>query len=82
MRIAEADNTAQYWPNLGSQQSTIVIGPVSPVAPVKYWAKDGGLYRMFEFTDLQTKLGPASGLYQADCHFYYGIQFRNLGLKL
>ena len=25
MRIAEADNTAQYWPNFDSQQSTIVI---------------------------------------------------------
>ena len=31
VRIAEADNTAEYWPNLGSQQSTTVIGPVPPV---------------------------------------------------
>ena len=35
VRIAEADNTAQYWPNLGSQESAIVIGPVSPIASVK-----------------------------------------------
>ena len=26
MRIAEGDNTAQYWPNLGSQESAIFIG--------------------------------------------------------
>ena len=56
VRIAEGDNTAQYWPNLGSQD-------------------DGGLFRLFKFTDLQPKLGPVSALYQADCHFYYGIQF-------
>ena len=37
MRIAEAGNTTQYWPNLGSQQSAIVIGPVSPFASVKCW---------------------------------------------
>ena len=30
--IVEADNTAQYWPKLGSQLSAIVIGPVSPFA--------------------------------------------------
>ena len=35
-----------------------------------------GLFRLFKFTDLQPKLGPVSALYQADCHFYYGIQFR------
>ena len=29
VRIAEADNTAQYWPNIGSQESAIVIEPVS-----------------------------------------------------
>ena len=29
VRIAEGDNTAQYWPNPGSQESAIVIGPVS-----------------------------------------------------
>ena len=43
VRITEADNTAQYWPNLGSQQSAIVIGPVSPFASVKCWADEGGL---------------------------------------
>ena len=31
-RIAKANNTAQYWPNLGSQESAIVIRPVSPFA--------------------------------------------------
>ena len=41
VRITEADNTAQYWPNLGSQQLAIVIGPVSPFASVKCWADDG-----------------------------------------
>ena len=76
MQIAEADNTAQYWPNLGSQQLAIVIGLVSPFASVKCWTDDGGLCRMFKFTDLETKLGPVSALYQADCHFYYGIQYR------
>ena len=75
VRIAESDNTAQYWPNLGSQESAIVIGPVSPFASVKYWAVDGGLFWLFKFTDLQPKLGPVSVLYQADCYFYYGIQF-------
>ena len=35
VRISKADNTAQYWPNLGSKQSAIVIGPVSPFASVK-----------------------------------------------
>ena len=73
--IAEGDNTAQYWPNLGSQDSAIVIGPVSLFASVKCWADDGGLFRLFKFTDLQPELGPVSALYQADCHFYYGIQF-------
>ena len=75
VRIAEGDNTAQYWPNLGSQESAIVIGPVSLFASVKCWADDGGLFRLFKFTDLQPKLGPVSALYQADYHFYYGIQF-------
>ena len=26
VRIAVANNTAQYWSNLGSQQSTLLIG--------------------------------------------------------
>ena len=69
MRIAEGDNTAQYWPNLGSQESAIVIGPVSLFASVKYWADDGGLFRLFKFTDLQPKRGPVSALYQADSNF-------------
>ena len=76
LRIAEADNMLQYWPNLGIQQLAIVIKPVSPFALVKCWADDGGLYQLFKFTDLQTKLGPVSALYQVDCHFYYGIHFR------
>ena len=75
VRIAKGDNTAQYWPNLDSQESAIVIGPVSLFASVKCWADDGDLFRLFKFTDLQQKLGPVSALYQADCHFYYGIQF-------
>ena len=29
VRIAEGNNTAQYWTNLGSEESAIVIGPVS-----------------------------------------------------
>ena len=76
VRIAEADNTAQYWPNIGSQELAIVIGPVSLLASVKCWADDGCLFRLFKFTALQLKLGPVSALYQNDCHFYYGIQFR------
>ena len=75
VRIAEAENTAKYWTNLGSQESVIVIGPVSPFASVECWADVGSLCRLFEFTDLQPKLGPVSALYQDDCHFYYGIQF-------
>ena len=75
VRIAEGDNTAQYWPNLDSRESAIVIGPVSLFASVKCWADDSGLFRLFKFTDLQPKLGPVSALYQAGCHFYYGIQF-------
>ena len=35
VRIAQGDNTAQYWTNLGSQESDIVIGPVSLFASVK-----------------------------------------------
>ena len=77
VRIAEGDNTAQYRPNLGSQQSAIFIGPVSPFASVKCQTIDSGLCRLFKFTDLQPKLGPASALYQTDCHFNYEIQFRN-----
>ena len=75
VRIAEGDNAAQYWPNLGSQDSAIVIGPVSLFASVKCWADDGGLFRLFKFTDFQRKIGPVSALYQADSHFYYGMQF-------
>ena len=78
VQIAEADNTTQYWPNLGYQQSANVIGPVSPFASVKCWADDSGLYQLFKFTDFQPKLGPILALYQADCHFYYDIQFRKL----
>ena len=63
VRIAEADNTAQYWPNLGSQQSAIVIGPVPPFASVKCCADGGGLCRLFKFTDFQPELGPVSALY-------------------
>ena len=76
VRIAEVNNTAKYWPNLGSQQSAIVIGPVSQFALVKRWADDGGLCRLCKFADLQLELGTISALYQAYCHFYYGIQFR------
>ena len=75
VRIAEGDNMAQYWPFLGSQESAIIIGPVSLFASVKCWADDGGLFRLSKFTDHQPKLGPLSALYEADCHFYYGIQF-------
>ena len=75
MRISEADSAAQYWPNLGSQQSAIVIVPVSPLASVKCRVYDGGLSRLFKFTDLQTKLGPVSALYQIDYHFYHGKPF-------
>ena len=73
VRINEADNTVQYWPNPGSQESAIVIGLVSPFASVKGWANDGGFCRLFKLIDLQPKLGPLSALYQADCHSYYGI---------
>ena len=76
VRIAEADNTAQYCPNLGSQQSAIVIRPVSPFASVKCWADDGGLCRLFELTYHQPRHGLVSALYQPDCHFYYCTQFR------
>ena len=76
MRIAEANNTTQYWLNLGNQESAIDIGPMSLFASVKCWADDGGLYRLFKLTDLQSKLGPVSALYQVDCHFYYRIQFQ------
>ena len=75
VRIAEADKTAQYWPNLGSQQSATVVEPVSPFASVTCWTKNGDLCRVFKFTDLQPNFGPVSALYQADCHFYCGIQF-------
>ena len=57
MRIAEGDNTARNWPNLGSQESAIIIRPVSLFASVKCWAEDGSLFRLFKFTDLQPKLG-------------------------
>ena len=77
VRISEADNMAQYWPNLGNQQSAIFIEPVSPFASVKCWPDDGGLCRLFKFTDLQPKFGPVSALYQDDCYFSCGIQFRN-----
>ena len=53
---ANCNNMAQYWLNLGSQQSAIVIGPVSPFASVKCWAEDDGLFRLFEWTDLQRNL--------------------------
>ena len=43
MRIAEGDNTAQYWPNLVSQQSAIVIGPVLRFTTVKFWANCSNL---------------------------------------
>ena len=73
VRIGEGDNTAQYWPNLGSQESAIVIGPVSLFASVKCWADDCGFFRLFTITDLQPKLSPVLALYQADCNFYYVI---------
>ena len=47
MRIAEGNNTTQYWPNLGSQESAIVIGPVSLFASVKCWAVDLAQYRPY-----------------------------------
>ena len=40
VQIAEAGNTAQYWPNLGNQRLAIVIGPMSPFTSVKCWADD------------------------------------------
>ena len=46
VQIADADNTAQYWPNLGSQQSVIGAVPVSSFASVKCWAEAGGLCRL------------------------------------
>ena len=68
--ISEADSTTQYWHNLSSQQSAIVIGPASPFASVKCWAEDDDLFQSFKLTDLQPKLGPLSALCQADCNFY------------
>ena len=53
---------AQYRLNLGSQESAIVIGPVSPFASVKCWPNDGSLCRLLKFTDLEPKLGPVSAL--------------------
>ena len=63
VRIAKADNTEKYWPNLGSQQSATVIGPVLPFASVKFCTDEGCLRRLFQFTDLQMKLGLVSALY-------------------
>ena len=60
VQIAGGENTAKYWPNPDSQESAIVIGPVSLFASVKCWADDGGLLRLFKYTDLQPKLGPVS----------------------
>ena len=76
VQIAEADNTEQYWPNLGSQQSAIVIGSVCPFASVKCWSDDRGLCRLLNLPTFSRNLDPVSALYQADCHFYHGIQFR------
>ena len=56
VRISEADNTAQYWPNLGNQQLAIVIGPVSLFASVKCWTDDGGLCRLIKFTAFSRNL--------------------------
>ena len=56
MRIAKAHNIAQYWPNFGSQQSAIVIGPVSPFVTVKCWVDDGGICRLFKFINLPSNL--------------------------
>ena len=41
--MTEADNKAQYWPNLGSQQSAIFIEPVSPFA----WSSAGPMTAAF-----------------------------------
>ena len=70
VRIAGADTTVQYWPNLSSHHSAIVIEPVSSFVLVKYWADEGDLSRLFKFTELQLNLGPVSALFQTDCHFY------------
>ena len=56
VRIAEGDNTAQYWPNLGSQESAIVNGPVSLFASVKFWADDGGLFRLLNLPTFSRNL--------------------------
>ena len=56
VRVDEGDNTAQYWPNPGSQESAIVIGPVSPFASVKCWADDDSFFRLFKLTDLLPKM--------------------------
>ena len=44
VRIAEGNNTAQHWPNLGSEKSATVIGPESLFASVKCWADDDGFF--------------------------------------
>ena len=44
VRIAEADNTAQYWPNLGSQQSAIemhITGPYVTFTTANHSGSDG-----------------------------------------
>ena len=41
VRNAKGDNTAQYWPNFGSQESAIVIGPVSLFISVKCFIESG-----------------------------------------
>ena len=63
MRFSEAAHTAQYWPKRGSQQSAIVIGPMSAFASIKCFVYDGSFCQLFKFSDLQPKLGPVSALY-------------------
>ena len=80
LRIAEADNTAKYWPNLGSQQSATVIRPVSPFA--KTWLSIGPipsrlsllLWHLVPKVE-EPEFDPSTAYYWAMCHFYHGKPF-------
>ena len=72
MRIAEADNTAKYWPNLGSQQSTVAETWPKPITkPIVTFTMS--FYPVPKVEELES--GSWTAHYWTMCHFYHGNPF-------
>ena len=81
VRIAEIENTSQYWTSLGSQKSANVTGPISTFFKSAQYLSTGTVHWHFKFVKLPPKLGLEMALYWAESWYYSAARYtvvRNL----